>query len=123
MDELKKAFNPEFINRVDEIIFFRMLDKTSMLRIVDIMLKSLYHRINDIGLQVRISDEAKAWLADKGYDPAFGARPLRRVIQSLVEDQFSEALLDETVKAGDLAVVDVVDDKIVITKGEEEKEA
>jgi ATP-dependent Clp protease ATP-binding subunit ClpC len=123
MDELKKAFNPEFINRVDEIIFFRMLDKTSMLRIVDIMLKSLYHRKNDIGLQVRISDEAKVWLADKGSDPAFGARPLRRVIQSLVEDQFSEALLDETVKAGDLAVVDVVDDKIVITKGEEEKEA
>lgn len=117
MDELKKAFNPEFINRVDEIIFFRMLDKAAMLKIVDIMLRNLYKRINDIGLNVEVTERAKAWLAERGYDPAYGARPLRRVIQSLVEDQFSEALLDETVRAGDLAIVDVEDEKIIIRRG------
>jgi ATP-dependent Clp protease ATP-binding subunit ClpC len=117
MEELKKAFNPEFINRVDEIIFFRMLNREAMLRIVDIMLRGLYKRIADIGLSVEVSDQAKLWLSERGYDPAYGARPLRRVIQSLVEDQFSEALLDEIVKPGDLALVNVVDDKIIITKG------
>ncbi|NLW12700.1 MAG: ATP-dependent Clp protease ATP-binding subunit [Clostridiaceae bacterium] len=123
MDELKKAFNPEFINRVDEIIFFRMLDKAAMLKIVDIMLRNLYKRINDIGLNVEVTEQAKAWLAERGYDPTYGARPLRRVIQSLVEDQFSEALLDETVQAGDLAVVDVEEEKIVIRRGGQQNDS
>lgn len=107
MEELKKTFNPEFINRVDEIIFFRMLSREAMLRIVDIMLAGLQKRVADLGLTLEVSDDAKTWLADHGYDSAYGARPLRRLIQSAVEDRFSEAMLDGIVKAGDIARVEV----------------
>jgi ATP-dependent Clp protease ATP-binding subunit ClpC len=118
LEELKKAFNPEFINRVDEIIFFRMLNKTSLLRIVDLLTASLSKRISDMGIGMELTDDAKFLLAQKGYDPQYGARPLRRTIQSLVEDKFSEALLDRTVEIGDVAVVDSVDGEIVIHKKE-----
>lgn len=105
MEELHRSFSPEFINRVDEIIFFRMLDRPTMRRIVDIMLNQLSARIADIGLMTEVTDEAKDWLADKGYEPQYGARPLRRLIQTEVEDRFSEALLDGTVEKGEVAVV------------------
>jgi ATP-dependent Clp protease ATP-binding subunit ClpC len=114
MDELKKTFNPEFINRVDEIIFFHMLTKADMLKIVDIMLKGLSKRVAEVGLGLEVTDAAKQLLAQKGYDPMYGARPLRRLIQSLVEDKFSEAMLDGVVQAGHEAVVDVDGDEIVI---------
>lgn len=115
MDELKKTFNPEFINRVDEIIFFRMLDRDAILQIVDIMLTALYKRVNDLGLTLEVSNDAKAWLAEKGYDPIYGARPLRRVIQAQVEDRFSEAMLEGTIKVGDIAYLDVVDGDLAVT--------
>lgn len=115
LDELKKTFNPEFINRVDEIIFFHMLSRASVLKIVDIMLASFKKRVADLGIGLEVTDAAKAFLADKGYDPTYGARPLRRVIQSLVEDQFSEAMLENVVAVGSTAVVDVRDDRIVIS--------
>ena len=105
MEELHRSFSPEFINRIDEIIFFRMLDRPTMRRIVDIMLNQLSARIADIGLMTEVTDEAKDWLADKGYEPQYGARPLRRLIQTEVEDRFSEALLDGTVEKGEVAVV------------------
>ncbi len=114
MEELKKTFNPEFINRVDEIIFFRMLSRPAMLRIVDIMLAGLQKRVADLGLTLEVSDEAKTWLAERGYDSAYGARPLRRLIQSAVEDRFSEAMLDEVVQAGDIARVELVEDALKI---------
>ncbi len=116
LEELKKAFNPEFINRVDEIIFFRMLNKTSILRIVDLLMKTLSKRISDMGISMEITDDAKELLARKGYDPQYGARPLKRTIQSLVEDKFSEALLDHVVETCDTALVDVKDGEIVIRK-------
>jgi len=115
MEELKKTFNPEFINRVDEIIFFHMLSKDSVLRIVDIMLSTFRRRVADLGIGLEVTDKAKQLLADKGYDPMYGARPLRRVIQSMVEDQFSEAMLENVVGEGDVALVDVVDGEIKIT--------
>jgi ATP-dependent Clp protease ATP-binding subunit ClpC len=118
MDELKKTFNPEFINRVDEIIFFHMLGRDDMLKIVDIMLQGLHKRIAEVGLEISVTDAAKKLLAEKGYDPMYGARPLRRMIQSMVEDQFSEAMLDGIVHAGGRAIVDAEDDKIVI-RGDE----
>ncbi len=114
MDELKKTFNPEFVNRVDEIIFFHMLTRNDMLKIVDIMLKGLRKRVAEVGLDLSVTDAAKQLLASKGYEPMFGARPLRRLIQSVVEDKFSEALLDGVVKAGGKAVVDAENDEIVI---------
>lgn len=119
MDEVKKTFNPEFINRVDEIIFFHMLGRDDMLKIVDIMLKSLRKRVAEVGLDLVVTDAAKKLLAQKGYDPMYGARPLRRMIQSMVEDQFSEAMLDGVVAAGHQAIVDAKEDQIVI-RGEED---
>ena len=115
LEELKKAFNPEFINRVDEIIFFRMLNRTSLLKIVDLLTATLSKRIFDLGIRMELTDEAKVLLAQKGYDPQYGARPLRRTIQSLVEDKFSEALLDKVVDIGDIALVDVKDGEIHIS--------
>ncbi len=122
MDELKKVFNPEFINRVDEIIFFRMLDRAAILRIVDIMLTSLYKRVSDLGLTLEVTQEAKEWLAKKGYDPVYGARPLRRLIQAQVEDRFSEAMLEGTIKEGDIALLDITDDAPVVSRQETVKD-
>ena len=116
LEELKKTFNPEFVNRVDEIIFFRMLGRKALLQIVDIMLNGLRKRIADLGLTLEISEAAKAVLAEKGYDPTYGARPLRRIIQSQVEDRFSEAMLDGVVAPGDIALVDAVDGSLIISK-------
>ncbi|NLB51230.1 MAG: ATP-dependent Clp protease ATP-binding subunit, partial [Clostridiaceae bacterium] len=107
MEELHRTFSPEFINRVDEIIFFRMLDRPTMRLIVDIMINRLSARIADIGLMTDVTDRAKDWLAEKGYEPQYGARPLRRLIQTEVEDRFSEALLDKTVNQGDTAEIDL----------------
>jgi len=103
LDELKKAFSPEFINRVDEIVFFRMLGRDSLIKIVDILVAQVGKRVKDIGVEIRLTDSAKELLAKKGYDPQYGARPLKRVIQSMVEDNFSEALLDGVIKAGCIA--------------------
>ena len=115
MEEVKKTFNPEFINRVDEIIFFHMLGRDAVLKIVDIMLDSLRKRVADLGLTLEVTQAAKELLAVKGFDPMYGARPLRRSIQANVEDRFSEAMLDGSVKTGDIALVDAQNDEIKIT--------
>lgn len=110
MDELRRSFPPEFLNRIDGIIFFHMLDTDAMLHIVDLMLDELAKRIMDLGYRLDVTKEAKEYLADKGYEPEYGARPLRRVIQTEVEDRFSEALLDNEIKEGQTAVVTVRED-------------
>lgn len=115
LDELKKAFSPEFVNRVDEIIFFRMLGRDSLIKIVDLLTASVGKRVKDIGIEIKLTDNAKELLAKKGYDPQYGARPLKRVIQSMVEDNISEALLDEVIKTGCIALVDADGDDIVVT--------
>ena len=109
IDELKKTFTPEFVNRVDDIIFFRMLGKDSLIKIVDILMKQVGKRIRDLGMEIELTESAKELLAKKGYDPQYGARPLRRVITSMVEDRFSEAMLDGIVKPGHLAIIDAVE--------------
>ncbi len=109
IDELKKSFSPEFVNRVDEIIFFRMLGKEALIKIVDILMNQVGKRIKDLGMEISLTDSAKELLARKGYDPQYGARPLKRVITSMVEDRFSEAMLDGIVKPGHLAVIDAVE--------------
>ena len=109
IDELKKTFTPEFVNRVDDLIFFRMLGKDSLIKIVDILMKQVGKRIRDLGMEIELTDSAKELLAKKGYDPQYGARPLRRVITSMVEDRFSEAMLDGIVKPGHLAIIDAVE--------------
>ena len=109
LEELKKAFSPEFVNRVDEIIFFRMLGKEALIKIVDILMNQVGKRIRDLGIEISMTDSAKELLARKGYDPQYGARPLKRVITSMVEDRFSEAMLDGVVKPGHLAIIDAVE--------------
>lgn len=109
IDELKKTFTPEFVNRVDDIIFFRMLGKESLIKIVDILMRQVGKRIKDLGMDIELTESAKELLAKKGYDPQYGARPLRRVITSMVEDRFSEAMLDGIVKPGRLAIIDAVE--------------
>ena len=101
MGELKKTFRPEFLNRVDDIIVFHPLDQEHIKKIVGVMLKSLTKRLEQNGINLQVSDEAIAHLAQKGFDPVFGARPLRRSIQTMVEDKLAEQMLDGTVKTGD----------------------
>ena len=109
LEELKKTFTPEFVNRVDEIIFFRMLGRDSLIKIVDILMKQVGKRIRDLDMDIELTEAAKELLAKKGYDPQYGARPLRRVITQMVEDRFSEAMLDGIVKPGHLAIIDAVE--------------
>ncbi len=106
MDELKRTFRPEFLNRVDAVVVFRSLTRDDILQIADLMLKDVNERLREHSLTLKVSAEAREMLADKGYDPHFGARPLRRVIQTLVEDPLSEKLLAGEVHAGDTVLVE-----------------
>lgn len=98
---LAKQFAPEFLNRLDEIITFDQLDLEAIKRIIDIELKGLYKRVEEMGYKLELTNEAKEFVAEKGYDVQFGARPLKRAIQNYVEDVVCELLLSETLKAGD----------------------
>ena len=120
MGELKRAFPPEFLNRIDSIIFFHMLDNEAMLKIVDLMLDELAKRIQDIGYLLTVTPEARQYLAKHGYEPEYGARPLRRLIQTEVEDRFSESILAGELLTGDEAVVDLAADgeKLEVRRGE-----
>ncbi len=100
-DALKRVFNPEFLNRIDDVIVFQPLDKTHILEIIDLMIKDLLKRTLDLGITVDLDATAKAFLADKGYDPAYGARPLRRALQKYVEDPLAEAILGSDLASGD----------------------
>ncbi len=111
--ELKKQFRPEFLNRVDEIIVFHPLEKESMSQIAGIMLSSLTERLKSNNISLLVSEEAKAFIAEKGYDKTYGARPLRRVIQTMVEDMLAEEMLSGRINHGETINLKVADDKIV----------
>jgi ATP-dependent Clp protease ATP-binding subunit ClpB len=98
---VRSAFRPEFLNRVDEIILFHRLKKTEMGRIVDIQLARLQKLLDDRKIALVLEPSARDWLADKGWDPAYGARPLKRVIQKSVQDPLAEMILAGTVKDGE----------------------
>ena len=102
---LDKQFSPEFLNRIDDIITFDQLDLQSIIRIVDIELEKLYNRIEPLGYKLIVKDEAKEYLAKKGYDKQFGARPLRRAIQTYLENVLSEMVVEGKVKEGDTITV------------------
>jgi len=108
---LSKQFAPEFLNRLDEIITFDQLDLKAIKRIIDIELRALFARVSALGYQIAISDEAKEFVATKGYDVQFGARPLKRAIQNYIEDGLSERILSGEVKAGDTIRIDKATDK------------
>jgi len=118
-EELKQYFRPEFLNRLDEIIVFRQLTKDEVAQIADIMLKEVFERISMKGIQLEVTDRFKTRLIDEGYNPSYGARPLRRAVMRLLEDSLAEEVLSEKIKAGDTAVVDVGDDnKVKVLLGE-----
>jgi ATP-dependent Clp protease ATP-binding subunit ClpC len=113
MEELKHSFRPEFLNRIDEIIVFHSLTQEDVKRIVDLMMKRVREQLKSKDLEIELTDAAKTVLAEKGYDPALGARPLRREIQRLVEDPLSEKLLWKEFRAGQTIIVDARDGEIV----------
>jgi ATP-dependent Clp protease ATP-binding subunit ClpC len=108
---LKSTFRPEFINRIDEIITFSPLSIEQMTEIVDLQMREVQERLSEHGLTVSLSDEARQWLADVGFDPAFGARPLRRALQKHIESPLSIALLSGQFSSGDIVMVEVDPEK------------
>ena len=116
MEALKAAFRPEFLNRVDETIVFHALEKEHIMQIVDLMMKDLHKRLAEQNITMEVTAEAKAKLVEDGYDPAYGARPLRRTIQRQVEDPLAEDLLRGRYQAGDVVKVDVTKDGVVLLK-------
>jgi ATP-dependent Clp protease ATP-binding subunit ClpC len=117
MDEVKRTFRPEFLNRVDELIVFHSLGEAELKQIVSLMIKKVESRIKENGLSIEVTDAAKSALVKEGLDPMFGARPLRRAIQHMVEDQLSEELLAGKFGLGDTVIVDAEDGEIVFRKG------
>jgi len=115
-DELKRTFKPEFLNRVDEIIIFRQLTRENIREICKKMLKTVGERVADMGIELHYDDAAVDMLAEKGFDPVYGARPLRRTIQSAVEDTAAEKILAGTLKSGDKVLLTVIDGKIELVK-------
>ncbi|HYF12439.1 MAG TPA: ATP-dependent Clp protease ATP-binding subunit, partial [Actinomycetota bacterium] len=113
MEELKRSFRPEFLNRIDEVIVFHSLSQEDVKRIVDLMMKRVRDQLKAKDLDIELTEEAKVLLAEKGYDPALGARPLRRTIQRMVEDKLSEMLLYKEFRAGQTIIVDARDGDIV----------
>ncbi len=114
MEMLREHFRPEFLNRVDEIVMFQALAKDDLLRIVDLQLADVAKRLREKKIEVEFTDKAKKLIADKGYDPSFGARPLKRAIQDLVLDELALKIVDGRVKEGDKVKVDASKDQIAI---------
>jgi ATP-dependent Clp protease ATP-binding subunit ClpC len=116
--EVRKTFRPEFLNRLDDIIVFHELTREQIGEIVELMVKDLQKRLSERKLKLELTKAAKNWLADTGYDPTYGARPLRRAIERYVENPLSSKILSGEYKEGDTVVVNLVDDELVFSKKE-----
>jgi ATP-dependent Clp protease ATP-binding subunit ClpB len=115
MAAVRQAFKPEFLNRLDEILVFSRLSRDDLARIVDLQVARLAGRLADRRLTLELTPAAKAWLADRGYDPAFGARPLRRLVAKAIGDELARRLLAGELGDGDAVVVDADGDKLTFT--------
>lgn len=113
-EELKHYFRPEFINRIDHVVVFKPLTKEHMKQIVEIMLKRLEGRLKDRNIRLTITDAAKEYLAEKGYDPTFGARPLRRLIEREIETPLARMIIAGEVKEGQTVRVDFDGEKLIL---------
>jgi len=114
MKELKRLFRPEFLNRVDEVIVFHELTQANIESIVDIQIEQLNERLSDHQITVRCTEAGRVFLAKEGFDSQFGARPLRRAIQRLVEDPLAERVLEKGFQDGDVVVIDALNDKLIL---------
>ena len=114
---LKKTFSPEFLNRIDDVIIFNSLDRDNIFTIIDILMKGVTKRLTTLGFSLELTLAAKEFIADKGYDAQFGARPLHRALQKYLEDPLAEEILNMNIKAGDLLIADLdkENQKIVFT--------
>jgi ATP-dependent Clp protease ATP-binding subunit ClpC len=115
-EELKQYFRPEFLNRLDEIIVFRQLTRDEVKHIAEIMLKEVFGRMRDKGIHLSVTEAFKERLVEEGYNPSYGARPLRRAVMRLLEDSLAEEFLSGRLGEGDHAVVDVNDQKQVVIR-------
>ena len=118
MDALREHFRPEFLNRIDEIIFFHSLDREHLKRIIDIQLAGLMKRLEERKIHVRLTEAAKNQLVQEGYDPQYGARPLKRTIQRRVLDPLAMRVLEGQFREGDTVFVDAGRDGLRFEKGE-----
>jgi len=120
---LRKAFSPEFLNRLDDVVVFNSLDKEHIHKIIDISLSKLFKRITDLGYSIQLTEKAKDFLADKGYDQQYGARPLNRAIQRYLEDALAEEILKGELSEGDVIMADYSGegDQLTITVDKKEK--
>ncbi|MEO0158106.1 MAG: ATP-dependent Clp protease ATP-binding subunit, partial [candidate division WOR-3 bacterium] len=116
MEEVRHSFRPEFLNRIDEIVVFRPLTKDQIKSIVDLMIGRLNERLKEQGLSVELSEEARVWLAERGYEPAQGARPLRRLIQREIENRLSEMILRDELREGESVLVRANDAGLIMEK-------
>jgi len=114
LNEMKKTFRPEFLNRVDGVVVFHSLSREQIRQIVDLMLTSVTQQLKEKNIALEVTDAAKDFLGEKGYDEVYGARPLRRAIQDMVEDKLSEDLLRGNFQSGDSVIVDLEEDQIVV---------
>jgi len=116
MEQLKHTFRPELMNRIDEIIVFSSLNEEELKQIIDLLLMDLTERVKENGYTLEISAAAREIIMKEGYEPAYGARPLKRALQKLVEDRISEEILKKTVEPGDKILIDAADGQIVVRK-------
>jgi ATP-dependent Clp protease ATP-binding subunit ClpC len=120
LEELKRVFRPEFLNRIDAQVVFHALGREDIRKIVDLKLKEVELQLVPKGLTMEVTDACKDWIGEKGYDPVFGARPLRRVIQDEIEDRLSDALLSERFHEGDRVLIDVEGGELILRNASEE---
>ena len=113
---MKESFRPEFLNRVDEVVFFRALSQKELCHIASLLLSSVTDRIEELGILIEFDDTVTALVAEKGYSPEYGARPLRRTIVRKIEDSFSTEMLEGKFKSGDKVIAVCEDEKIVYKK-------
>jgi ATP-dependent Clp protease ATP-binding subunit ClpB len=118
MDALRSHFRPEFLNRVDDIIIFHALSKAELRQIIDIQLKGLVKRLEDRKIRVELADQAKDLLIEEGYDPTYGARPLKRTIQRRILDPLAIRVLQGDFREGDTVLIDVKAGELVFSKVE-----
>jgi ATP-dependent Clp protease ATP-binding subunit ClpC len=121
---LKRTFSPEFLNRIDDVVVFNSLEKSDIFKIIDILMKGVMKRLAILGFSLELTEEAKTFIADKGYDQQFGARPLHRAIQKYLEDPLAEEILNMSIKEGDVLIADLdkENEKIKFTLKEKAKE-
>jgi ATP-dependent Clp protease ATP-binding subunit ClpB len=112
---VRQSFKPEFVNRLDDIVVFHSLSSAELESIVGIQLRRLADRLADRRLELRVSDAAREWLAVSGFDPVYGARPLRRLIQTAIGDKLARELLAGEIRNGDTVLVDLAEDKDALT--------